>query len=403
MSRISDHVVSFLTNYRATLIVAACGIGFSIWLQGYNTGSAMQFDEETWQGMLNLHLTWNPFAVRFFQSYSTLALHTLFGWPVRESFFAVQFTLEMILAIVMHRYLCRLGFDRTWAVVGVALTLLAYPIFGANFEPTHTWDDFWLYLFLALTLLAALNRRTVAATVYLTLALFAREQAVIFYPLVLLTLWWQEDGMRRLRILLPALLPLLVYGLYRFYRWEPIDPFRWKLVTANFETSGAAQDSLVSLIVSFGCLWLLALWGLGRTSEVSDLSARRLLRWGLATAVPLTTAVALLFTFVRETRILFPSFVIIVPLALLSLRAAWNRVRHLSRSRLIGLALLILIAAAAAAPLGRLLFPECSYGSNAWFRRKLVGIHLGLLFMGTVAVWTAGLRWFREMRDRRRT
>ena len=92
-------------------------------------------------------------------------------------------------------------------LVGVALTFTAYPIMGANFEPTHTWDDFWSYLFLVLTLLAALDRRTIAVTVYMTLALFAREQAVLFYPLVLLILWWQRHSVRLPRMILPALLP----------------------------------------------------------------------------------------------------------------------------------------------------------------------------------------------------
>ena len=389
--RITDRIQSFVKEYWSPLLLTGALIGFSVWLQLAYEWSAMWLDEETWQGMLNLHLTWNPFAVRFFQSYSTLALHQVFGIPVRESFFTVQFTLEMILGVTMYRYLCRLGFDRGWALVGVALTFTAYPIMGANFEPTHTWDDFWLYLFLVLTLLAALNRRPIAAAIYLTLAFFAREQAVLFYPLVLLILWWQRDEVRLPRMILPALLPPTAYGLFRVYKWEPIDPYRWQLFNDNFQNPGTTQDSIVSILVCFGALWLLALLGLRATSQMKDVTSRRLLRWGMATAVPLTTAVALLFTFVRETRILFPSFVIIVPLSLLFAQATWKGTTHFRLSWLIGLLILTGLAVWACIPWAHRLFPLFAYGANAMFRRSLLGVHLGIALVCVVGLLIAGI------------
>jgi hypothetical protein len=392
---------AFLRDYGVVLAITASLLGFSLWLHLSYEWSPLQLPDEVWKKKLDLHLTWAPFAIRYFQSYSTLALHNLFGWPIKESFFAIQFSLALILGPVMHRYLRRLGFSAGWSLVGVALTLAAYPIMGAHFEPTHTWDDFWSYLFLVLALTAALDSRPIATTVWLTLGVFAREQTLLFYPLVILTLWWQRAGIRRSSLALPVVVPPLLYGLFRIWRWDRIDPTRWKLVTHNFASAGTSQDSLVSLIIAFGIMWLLALAGLWWISNITDKTNRNMLQWGMATAVPLTTAVALLFTFVRETRILFPSFVIIVPLSLLTLQAGWNRIARNRWPWLFCLAATLAPAIWVGLRLGHRLFPKFDYGANAMFRRHVAGIHIGLALI-FLAFWLVAVVRYLQTVSRRR-
>ena len=382
---------AILKENGAALAVTASLLGFSLWLHLSYEWSPLQLPDEDWKEKLDLHLTWAPFAIRYFQSYSTLALHNLFGWPFKESFFAIQFSLALILGPVMHRYLRRLGFNPAWSLVGLVLTFTAYPIMGAHFEPTHTWDDFWAYLFLVLTLMSALDRRPLATAFWLTLGCFAREQTLLFYPVVLMTLWWQRAGIRRSSLVFPAVVPLLLYGLFRVWRWDRIDPTRWKLAADNFSDARTTQDSLVSLIIAFGIMWLLALAGLWWMSEISDKTNRSILRWGMATAVPLTTAVALLFTFARETRIMFPSFVIIVPLSLVTLRAGWN---HIARHRwlwLFGVAAALVPAIWVGLDLADKLFPKFAYGATAMFRRDIAGIHIGLGLVFLICILAAGI------------
>jgi hypothetical protein len=116
-----------------------------------------------------------------------------------------------------------------------------------------------------------------------------------------------------------------------------------------------------------------------------------MLRWGMATAVPLTTVVALLFTFVRETRILFPSFVIIVPLSLLTLQAGWNRIARHRRQWLFGLAAALAPAIWIGFQLSDKLFPKFDYGANAAFRRDIAGIHLGLTLVFLICLLLTGI------------
>ena len=126
-----------LKEYGATLAITASLLGFSLWLYLSYEWSPLRLPDKSWKEKLDFHLTWAPFAIRYFQSYSTLALHKLFGWHFRESFFVIQFGLALALGPVMHRYLRRLGFSAGWSLLGVLLTFSAYPIIGAHFEPTQ--------------------------------------------------------------------------------------------------------------------------------------------------------------------------------------------------------------------------------------------------------------------------
>ena len=386
-----------LNEHGTALAVSALLLGFSLWLHLDYEWSPLQLPDESWKSKLDLHLTWAPFAIRYFQSYSTLALHNLFGWPIKESFFAIQFGLALTLGLVMHRYLRRLGFSTAWALVGLVLTFTAYPIMGAHFEPTHTWDDFWAYLFILLTLMAALSNQPLATAFWLTLGCFAREQTLLFCPLLLMTFWWGRESKRLSLLALPVVMPLLLYGLFRAWKWERIDPTRWKLVAFNFFDAGKSQDSLVSLIIAFGILWLLALAGLWCLSEIADRTHRWFLRWGMATVVPLTTAVALLFAFARETRIMFPSFVIVVPLSLLPLRAGWNCIARHRWLWFFGLATALALAIWVGLNLIDRLFPKFDYGSNAAFRRDVAGVHTGLAIVFLICLLLAGLDRLRAL------
>lgn len=401
--------MSRLNGFRAVVkeywpaVITTVGlIALSLWMHLRVTWSPMVLPDSEWQDKLNLHLTWAPFAVRYFQNYSTLTLQYLFGWPIRESFFVVQYGLTFILGLVLYRYFQRLGFNRGWSLVGLALTFTAYPVLGAHFEPTHTWDDFWSYLFLAAALLAALNRRPITSAIYLTLGCLAREQIVLFYPAWAVLLWTQRESAGRARLLIALAMTPLVLAVFRALTWQPLDPARWRLYTFNFADINHTDDTLVSTVVAFGALWLLSIAGVWFVSRLDDKLSRRLLIWGMATAVPITTAVTLLFSYARETRIFFPPFVIIAPLSLLALRSFWH---YTIKNRIRWLWLVMAPLTAPAIYVGLKLahraFSKFDYGSNAFFRRDLAGVHLGLVIICVAAVLLAGtIQLTRRLRSR---
>jgi hypothetical protein len=119
----------------------------------------------------------------------------------------------------------------------------------------------------------------------------------------------------------------------------------------------------------------------------------------MATAVPLTTAVALLFTFARETRIMFPSFVVIVPLSLLTLRAGWNRITRHRWPWLVGLAVALAPAIRIGLDLADKLFPKFDYAANAVFRRDVAGIQIGLGIVFVICLLLAGISRLRAHRS----
>ncbi len=382
-------------DYWAVISITAVLLAFSFYLQVWSEWSPMTLPEEGWQKKLDLHLNWAPFAVRYFQSYSTLLLHHMVGLPIRESFFTVQFTLALLLGPMLFRYLRQLRLEPAWSLVGVGLFLTAYPMLGAHYAPTHTWDDFWSYLFVILAFLAALRNRPIAGGLYFTLGLFAREQIILLYPLLVLLFYRSRREITPAKLTLGLFVLPVVYGLFRLVTWEPIDPTRWKLLAFNFADPGRTQDTLVSLIIAFGIMWLLAPVGWFCLPRPRSKRNQHLLIWGLVTALPLTTAVTLLFTMARETRLFFPPFIIVVPLSLYALRTAFRFVRtHWSTLGWIPVVAVLPVMIKLGLYLSDLWFPEFDYGANAVFRRFVAGIHIGLALWYLAGLLAAALTIF---------
>jgi len=361
----------------------------------------MTLPEEIWQKKLDTHLTYYPFAIRPFQSRLTLYLHEFLGLPVRESFFAIQFALALCLGAAFYRFLRLLEFSKNWSLVGLAALFLSYPVLGAHFAPTHTWDDFWSYLFLTLTFAAVLKKQPVAAGVFLTLGCFAREQILVFYPLLLLWAWWTRRETDRIRSLIMLAMPIVIYGVYRWLVFEEFDFRRFFHLKFNFETALRVNDTIVSAWIAFGLLWLLMIIGLLKRSYHSRNVPFRLVFWGVIIALPLTVALTVSTGMARETRIFFPPFLFVVPMALYVLKDVIERLKPFRSWRSwIVWTLVIAGATAAGYQLALELFPRFDYGTNGVFRRQIAGIHFGL----TITLLTGyGVVWWRERRSPKAT
>ncbi len=356
----------------------------------------MTLPEEIWQKKLDIHLDNYPFAIRPFQSQITLLLHNLLGLPVRESFFALQYALAMALGTLFYRFLRLLDFPKNWSLVGLSVLMISYPILGAHFAPTHTWDDFWSYLFLVLTFSAVLQKRPVTASLFLTLGCFAREQVLVFWPLLLLWGWWERNQQSRARLLTMLCAPPVIYGLYRWIVYEEFELQRFNHLQFNFENALRINDTVVSAFIAFGFLWLTVMIGLmKRRAQNTDVSSRLVL-WGVVITLPITFLLTISCGMARETRIFFPPFLFVIPISLYVLGDLYNRLRPQWSW---GRGLISACGGVVSIGLGylaaRVLFPEFDYFANSVFRRQIAGIHMGLSLSIVIGY---ALAWWRKQK-----
>lgn len=394
---------AFAQEYWIPALTTAVILLISVWLQIQVSRSPMTLGEDIWQQKLNLHLTSYPFSIRPFQSYATLWLHNLTALPIRESFFFLQFGLAFSLGLVFYAFLRRLTVDRTWSLIGVVLLMTAYPILGAHYAPTHTWDDFWGYLFLTLAFLSLLKRQPLIGALWLTLGAVAREPIAVFLPVYFLALWWERSDHRRWRLAVAVLLPLVTLVLFRLVFGQETDITRWSgHLDFNFGTALKRSDTLVSTIIAFGWLWPLSLAGLLALPRREDIQPSRLIAIGWVVALPLTVLLTLTGGRAIETRIFFPPFIFVIPLALVALRAGAQHIRSNWRWPTVGAFLLSLICLCAVGVVvsERWLFPEFSYKTNATVRQDLVGVYLGACLTGLGAFVLT--RW-RQIGDKKTT
>ncbi|MEW6413285.1 MAG: hypothetical protein AB1483_12575 [Candidatus Zixiibacteriota bacterium] len=394
----------YIEEYWLPALISAAALGLSLYLQQCCFWSPMALPEEMWEAKLKFHMTWHPFAVRIWQSYATLAMNKLTGLAIKQSFFVIQYGLAMGLGLLFYRYLRHMLFDRIWANLGVVLLMTAYPVIGAHFEPTHTWDDIWSYIFLILLLLAVMRDRWILAGVYLVLGLFAREQILLLYPILILWAWWSRKQVPTGRQVIGLVFPVAVYFLYRLLLWEEIDPKRWQLLLFNFDGEGRINDTIVSAIIAFGFMWLTSLLGWMSVVNHGRIEEKRYLATGGAIFVGLTVLFTFVLTFARETRIFFPPFVFVIPLTLYFLRTLWRS--YFCRLHpvwwLVSTVVLFIFGwAGYRSAVNMALISE--YKINADLRVPLAGVHVGLMaaiLTGYVALLLKHI--YRRGRDKRR-
>ena len=382
-----------ILDKRYVLAITATGIVVSLILHLKATWSPLLLEPELWVKAIEYHLSQYPFNIRFPQTHLTLVVNQLFGIPLKPAFYILQYILVLILGPLFYSYLKHLDFDRRWSLAGVAALMFSFPILGAHFEPVFTWDDIWMYGFLILTFSALLKSNWLVASLFFTLGCFAREQMVLFYPIFLLAGMWsrQKLGVRKLSLVLS--IPIIIYGTFTFLTYLTPHSERWSLFFYNFENTARAADSIVSLWISFGFLWLLGAAGAASIFAKRSDPKFRILFWGAVTALPLTLILGIFFTYVRETRILFPPFVFIIPLALIALKNLWAKLpAEKSKAFWIITACSGALLIAAGVLIAPYLWPEFDYGSSSILRRDFAGVQIGLSLLLLVGVVVSRFR-----------
>lgn len=310
-------------------LLALALVGLSVYVH-LVWNSMLIHSDAIWVKRIALHHGMYPFSIRIFTTFTTELVAWLTGLSTRWAFSVHQFALMWLLGLVMYWYLRGLRLAHAYAVAGIVMLLSAYPVMCAFFEPVYTWDDLWQYAFLAAAFGALLRSRSVLGAVLMCLALAARETTGSYLPAyVLLAMTVPVNGNRRAALLMGPVLFLLLYMVlfYQFHYANELGRFK-----TNFGNPAAAANTLYSLVVSNGYLWvtgLLALVISGRRL-LSD-RLERFLVVGAMVAIPFALVGTTLMTLARETRLFFGPALFLIPLTLILWRELEPDIRFFLR------------------------------------------------------------------------
>ncbi|HKK20551.1 MAG TPA: hypothetical protein VJ983_03685, partial [candidate division Zixibacteria bacterium] len=191
-----------------------------------------------------------------------------------------------------------------------------------------------------------------------------------------------------------------IAAVYRISVAEPQDVQRFTfLAEYNFENLKHTVDSFCSIVIAFGFLWVLSISGLFKTIRDRSIPYRRLLIIGVLITLPTTVALTIAAAYVRETRILFPPFAFIVPLAIIGAKVWADYIRqHWTRKQLVvSGSIFVLLSVTGGFFPGHWLREHFNYEANSNFRGPLTGVYLG----GLVALGIIYLAERIRMRRRR--
>jgi hypothetical protein len=355
-------------------------------------------DDAAWDRIIQFGLDYYPFSGRILTTQFVLGLNSLLGVSYRVAFIALQYSLMFLLGVSFFYFLRSMKFNLSWSTAGVMMLLASYPVLCAFHDPVYTREDFWEYLALVLCFWGIVRQRLILSALALTLGMVAREATVVFWPVFALGVWQNEETSRT-RKWLTLGLPVVLFGLYALNFHHLPEGGRLDHFSKNFLSPERTSDSLYSLLVSFGVLWLTTVLGLARETRILfRYPHSRLMVIGALTMIPVSTFMALNFGLARETRLFFPPFVFMIPISLWYIA---GRTRLLARVFSMGYgipgAVSMVLSLGVGIALANLLFPTFELRGWPEFARAYLGVHLGLAF------WLAGAVGFVQIRRRYET
>jgi hypothetical protein len=382
----NHHTMSFAKLQRLQEFILPAGITLFFMALSYylhqHDGTALVLSEEIWIKKIRLSMEYYPFSARYFTDYSIFALRDLFGLQSKTCFLIVQYSLFFVLGVTFYSMLRALGFSIKSAISGLVILLASYPILCAFVLPVHTYDDFWQYIATVVAFLLVLKNRPLWASVVFAIGALAREPILLFYPILLYAAFTNCNMSRRDKIVM-ALVPIAVYGLYALFTFQSPEDVRFHNFDKNFLDADWAKNSLFSLIISFGFVWVtayVAIIAIGR--RIMEDARKSFVLVGATVLVPLLIVVTLTMTLARETRIFFPPFVFLIPLTLWVFEEYREQLVCYYRKYfgLLGLATGIAVTWFGIMA-ARALFPSFDFRGMLEFTQVYFGIHIALTLL----------------------
>ncbi len=271
--------------------------------------------ETLWQDRLEMHEADFPFKLRPLTTLVTRTIAENTDLSVRDAFIVGQYPLLFIFLLSFALYLRQLGFAPRQRLLAIGLLAFSFPVLCLHFIPNYTWDDLWAYIGLTWMAVFLVRGRCYTAALCLALAAFSRESVLVVAPAFY---FYRREKERSPNWLLAAGLSVAVYLLYRALLFPEVLPGRLSLLLVNFANAAEARQTLHSVFVSFGWLWVLAAVGIARALRTgcgeANSSIRKLALSALIVS-PLCVFLTMTFSLARETRLFFTAFVFVVPLA----------------------------------------------------------------------------------------
>lgn len=368
----------FLIEYYPSFIVATIMLGLSLMLQSTWCQSMFHAQDEFWAFLYGLHTEVYPFATRYFTNQYLIIMGNITNLTLPQSFFILQFTLFYLCGPAFFGYLKALKFTSKMALSGEIIFYLMYPVIAAHIPPVFTWDDMWVYLFLTLSLTFIFKKRAISGSVFFILALYAREQTVILFPVYALAVWLNRDNRNYGRDILALLLPILIYApFYLAFHWG-LKPLSMVHINYNFEYASRISNTIFSTLGSFGCIWVASTLALRTTRFPEYGHVGKFLFYSYFLAVPVTLVFVTLYGRLVETRLLFPPFVILIPLGVIYLKRLLSDALPLPTGKArITMISVMFILAAIGVWLGWTIFSDFDYRECSDFARNHIGINFG--------------------------
>ena len=250
----------------------------------------------------------------------------------------------------------------------------------AHFEPIFTWSDFWIYLLVPLSFAPACERRYGLSVACMAIALLARETTLLMLPWIY---FFAQSGRpsSKLSAAVAVTASLLLFFAIRFLVFGPGFPSPNMKLVFNFENAVRTRDTLFSVFVSLGFVWVVGLTHAFlqlRTGETT----RRTLAWGGVVVSLGYLSSGLLFGQARASRLFAPAAIFLVPLTLDYVRHNAQSIRSslkpLIRRWWLGSITVILVVGGAPV-LGKILVPSFEY--RAWHDGNwgYLGVNLALV------------------------
>jgi len=288
------------------------------------------------------HQTEPTFARRPVTTRAVLGLHRITGLTKGQSFVLFNFVVLWLTGIVI----CIAAFFQTKnlrnGLLSGLLYWLSFPIIFAFFPTIYSYDDPLLYFFLAMTLLAIKIGNQWSAAAMFALAIVARESAVIMLPGIVVLLndglslknlkssWKKWGPFLAVAIFYLLAFVLLMYG-HGGQSFSQDASRRFATLFFNFQNKQFAVESIVSLILV--CSLAFFSW--------RDVRQQALHRQAFMLTLVLNTAIVLVFTQARESRLFMLPLFFWLPFAgqlLLRVFANFQKyIRHNSRWKTAGL------------------------------------------------------------------
>ena len=315
-------------------------------------------------GSYYLHQSVYPFLLRPFTSMTMFYLNEI-NFSFYAGFVFHQYLLLFATFVSFTILLKEFRFTDRERILGLWITALSFPVLCIHFIPVYSWDDIWAYLSVIWMFYFIKKNNLYLASILFFFSLVSRESLVLLFPLFF---FFRDTSKSPISWLLPMLLPILLYSGIRISFFPGLLEGRFTRLPVNLEDANAIRQSIYSLFISFGWMWaFLLIPNKNQSAEEKKLYYSALVVSLLTIVVVLNTAL------VREVRLLFTPFVVLIPLAIMRFRQIIPKLKHYLTIQYMSRVLLLFIICVI---LTVMLFPSFSYLPMIDFHRVLFALHL---------------------------